>query len=240
MAGHCGDVEAASRQRSVENPFARVDWIGSALLPMFLLWRHLPVLGWVKPLELDLEKLRRPCRDGLLIAAAGPACQPAAGPGRHRPRSGLERGRLADVAACCSRSCSSFAWSTPAWRFSTCCPFRPWPALPRPSFSWTATPCRLSKISSRMASSCFWPGFILIFLILSPMPVGRLVISDSGFLKVRDRLFHAIGPHLAAQQLLVIVAFFLQFIVAADPDQPLVVEAQDAVGSGGWCSGGGR
>jgi len=73
MAARCGDTEAAARQRSAENPFARVDWIGSVLLPMFLLWRYMPVLGWVKPLELDLEKLRRPCRDGLLIAAAGPA-----------------------------------------------------------------------------------------------------------------------------------------------------------------------
>ena len=73
MAGRCGDVEAASRQRSVDNPFARVDWIGSVLVPVFMLLRHMPVLGWVKPLELDLEKLRRPCRDGLLIALAGPA-----------------------------------------------------------------------------------------------------------------------------------------------------------------------
>lgn len=72
MAGLCGDPEAASRQRSADNPFARVDWIGSVLLPMFMLFRRLPVLGWVKPLELDLDKLRRPCRDGLLIAAAGP------------------------------------------------------------------------------------------------------------------------------------------------------------------------
>jgi Zn-dependent protease len=68
-----GDFDAAARQRSADNPFSRVDWIGSALLPLFSLFRGLPVLGWVKPLELDLEKLRRPCRDGLLIAAAGPA-----------------------------------------------------------------------------------------------------------------------------------------------------------------------
>lgn len=73
MAGRCGDREAASRQRSPENPFARVDWVGSVLLPAFLLWRHLPVLGWTKPLELDADKLQRPRRDGLLIALAGPA-----------------------------------------------------------------------------------------------------------------------------------------------------------------------
>jgi Zn-dependent protease len=72
-ARRCGDLEAASRQRSADNPFARVDWIGSVLLPGFLLWRHFPVLGWTKPLELDLDKLRRPRRDGLLIASAGPA-----------------------------------------------------------------------------------------------------------------------------------------------------------------------
>ena len=73
MARRCGDHEAAARQRQADNPFARVDWIGSVLLPMFLLWRGLPVLGWTKPLEIKLDNLRRPCRDGLLIAAAGPA-----------------------------------------------------------------------------------------------------------------------------------------------------------------------
>jgi Zn-dependent protease len=73
LAGRCGDPEVADRQRSAENPFSRVDWIGSVLLPLFLLYRGLPVLGWVKPLEPDLDKLRRPLRDGLLIALAGPA-----------------------------------------------------------------------------------------------------------------------------------------------------------------------
>ena len=71
-AGRLGDPEAASRQRSAENPFARVDWIGSVLLPAFLLFRGMPVLGWTKPLEIDFEKLSRPRRDGLLIALAGP------------------------------------------------------------------------------------------------------------------------------------------------------------------------
>lgn len=73
MARRLGDTEAAARQRSAENPFARVDWIGSVLLPLYLLFRGLPVLGWTKPLEINLDNLRRPRRDGLLIAAAGPA-----------------------------------------------------------------------------------------------------------------------------------------------------------------------
>jgi Zn-dependent protease len=73
VVGRLGDPEAAGRQRSVENPFSRVDWIGSVLLPLFLLWRGLPALGWVKPLDLEIESLRRPRRDGLLIALAGPA-----------------------------------------------------------------------------------------------------------------------------------------------------------------------
>jgi Zn-dependent protease len=73
MARRLGDPDAAARQRSAENPFARVDWIGSVLLPLFLLFRGLPVLGWAKPLEVKLENLRRPRRDGLLIAVAGPA-----------------------------------------------------------------------------------------------------------------------------------------------------------------------
>ncbi|MCU0276702.1 MAG: site-2 protease family protein [Acidobacteria bacterium] len=73
MARRCGDALAADRQRSAENPFARVDWIGSVLLPAFLLWRHVPALGWTRPLEPDPDKLRRPRRDGLRIALAGPA-----------------------------------------------------------------------------------------------------------------------------------------------------------------------
>jgi Zn-dependent protease len=72
MAGRCGDQEAAKRGQVAGNPFARVDWIGTVLLPLFLLWRGQPVLGWTKPLALDPGNLRRPCRDGLLIAAAGP------------------------------------------------------------------------------------------------------------------------------------------------------------------------
>ena len=72
-ARRCGDFDAAARQRSVDNPFARVDWIGSVLLPLFLFWRGLPALGWVKPLDLESEKLRQPRRDGVLVALAGPA-----------------------------------------------------------------------------------------------------------------------------------------------------------------------
>lgn len=72
MARRCGDPEAAARQRAADNPFARVDWIGSVLLPLFLIFRGLPVLGWTKPLEINFNNLRRPGRDGLLIAVAGP------------------------------------------------------------------------------------------------------------------------------------------------------------------------
>jgi Zn-dependent protease len=73
MAARCGDPGAAARQRTADNPFARVDWIGSVLLPLFLLWRGMPVLGWTRLTPLETNSLRRPCRDGLLIAAAGPA-----------------------------------------------------------------------------------------------------------------------------------------------------------------------
>ncbi|HOW45997.1 MAG TPA: hypothetical protein PK919_12620 [Candidatus Aminicenantes bacterium] len=72
MAERRSDGEAASRQRATDNPFARVDWIGSVLLPVYLVLRSLPLLGWTKFLDLDEEKLRSPRRDGMLIALAGP------------------------------------------------------------------------------------------------------------------------------------------------------------------------
>lgn len=73
VSGRLGDPDAASRQRSPVNPFARVDWIGSVLLPLFLLFRGLPVLGWTRPLVLQRHNLRRPGRAELLVAVAGPA-----------------------------------------------------------------------------------------------------------------------------------------------------------------------
>ena len=73
MAGRCGDREAASRRLWSENAFARIDWIGSVLLPAFLIFRGQPVLGWTRPLELDAENLPRPRLDALRVALAGPA-----------------------------------------------------------------------------------------------------------------------------------------------------------------------
>lgn len=72
MAARLGGGEAASRQRSTDNPFARVDWIGSILLPAFLIVRRQAILGWTRFLDLDIERLRHPRRDGLLVAASGP------------------------------------------------------------------------------------------------------------------------------------------------------------------------
>jgi len=71
-ARRCGDSEAAARQRSPENPLARVDWIGSVLLPAFLIFRSQPVLGWTRLLDLNEDRLRSPRRCGLGIALAGP------------------------------------------------------------------------------------------------------------------------------------------------------------------------
>jgi Zn-dependent protease len=73
MARRLGDLEVPRRRDPAANPFANVDWIGSVLLPLFLLFRGLPVLGWTKAREINFDNLRRPRRDGLLIAAAGPA-----------------------------------------------------------------------------------------------------------------------------------------------------------------------
>jgi Zn-dependent protease len=72
MAVRLGDGDAALRQRSADNPFARVDWIGSVLLPAFLIFRSQAILGWTRFLDLDIDRLHRPRRDGLLVAAAGP------------------------------------------------------------------------------------------------------------------------------------------------------------------------
>ena len=69
-----GDDTAYRQGRVSFNPLRHVDSFGTVLLPAMLLLVRAPFLfGWAKPVPVAFHRLRRPRRDMVLVAAAGPA-----------------------------------------------------------------------------------------------------------------------------------------------------------------------
>ena len=72
-ADRLGDPTARQLGRVSLNPAVHVDPIGTVLFPLIALLTSVPVIGWAKPVPVDVRNLSRPRRDFMLIAAAGPA-----------------------------------------------------------------------------------------------------------------------------------------------------------------------
>jgi len=80
MASRCGDDTARLLGRVTLNPKAHMDPIGTVLLPMLGIFLSLTgsglarfIIGWGKPVPVNVHALRRPKVDELLVAMAGPA-----------------------------------------------------------------------------------------------------------------------------------------------------------------------
>lgn len=72
-ANRLGDPTAARAGRLTLNPLPHVDLFGTIILPLLLIVTHAPFLfGWAKPVPVNFGNLRRPKRDMVLVAAAGP------------------------------------------------------------------------------------------------------------------------------------------------------------------------
>src|SRR5262245_1563880 len=54
------------------NPIVHIDPIGTVLLPLLAAFSGLPIIGWAKPVPVDVRRLRNGRRDFMLVAAAGP------------------------------------------------------------------------------------------------------------------------------------------------------------------------
>lgn len=72
-ADRLGDPTARLLGRLTLNPVAHIDPIGTLLLPGVAILTGLPIIGWAKPVPVNLNQLRHPRRDFMYIAAAGPA-----------------------------------------------------------------------------------------------------------------------------------------------------------------------
>lgn len=71
-ADRLGDPTARQLGRLTLNPAAHIDPIGTLLLPAIAIFTRLPIIGWAKPVPVNLHHLRHPRRDFMYIAAAGP------------------------------------------------------------------------------------------------------------------------------------------------------------------------
>jgi len=77
VAKHFGDMTAFQEGRVSLNPLRHIDPIGTIALPLILLavtkfFGGGIIFGWAKPVPVNFSNLRRPKRDMLWVAAAGP------------------------------------------------------------------------------------------------------------------------------------------------------------------------
>ena len=73
VAWRLGDPTAFVRGRVTFNPLRHIDPVGTILIPAFLLIAGAPFLfGYAKPVPVNFNRLNKPRRDMVLVAAAGP------------------------------------------------------------------------------------------------------------------------------------------------------------------------
>ena len=71
-AERLGDPTARLLGRVSLNPLVHIDPIGTILLPLLSVFSGLPILGWAKPVPVNMSRLRHGRRDFMIVAAAGP------------------------------------------------------------------------------------------------------------------------------------------------------------------------
>jgi Zn-dependent protease len=71
-ADRLGDPTARLLGRVSLNPVVHIDPIGTILLPLLAAYSGLPIIGWAKPVPVNISRLRHHRRDFMIVAAAGP------------------------------------------------------------------------------------------------------------------------------------------------------------------------
>ncbi len=72
-ADRLGDPTARLLGRVSLNPMVHADLIGTIVFPLMAMIGNLPLIGWAKPVPVNIGRLRRQRSDYVLVAAAGPA-----------------------------------------------------------------------------------------------------------------------------------------------------------------------
>ena len=71
-ANRLGDPTAKQLGRLTFNPMAHIDVIGTLVFPAIALYSNFPLIGWAKPVPVDMRNLKAPRRDFGIVAVAGP------------------------------------------------------------------------------------------------------------------------------------------------------------------------
>ena len=72
-ADRLGDPTARLLGRVSLNPLVHIDLVGTVILPILAAVSNFPIIGWAKPVPVNISRLGHPRRDFMLVAAAGPA-----------------------------------------------------------------------------------------------------------------------------------------------------------------------
>jgi Zn-dependent protease len=72
-ADRLGDPTARLLGRVSFNPVVHADLIGTVIFPLLSMMSGVPLIGWAKPVPVNISRLRRHRSDYVLVAAAGPA-----------------------------------------------------------------------------------------------------------------------------------------------------------------------
>jgi Zn-dependent protease len=71
-ASRLGDPTARLLGRLTLNPAVHVDVIGTIVFPLIAMVTGFPLIGWAKPVPVNMRNLQHPRRDFAIVAAAGP------------------------------------------------------------------------------------------------------------------------------------------------------------------------
>jgi Zn-dependent protease len=71
-ANKLGDPTARLLGRLSLNPAVHIDVIGTIVFPLIAMVTGFPLIGWAKPVPVDMRNLQHPRRDFAIVAAAGP------------------------------------------------------------------------------------------------------------------------------------------------------------------------
>ncbi len=71
-ADRLGDPTARLLGRVSLNPVVHADLVGTVILPLIAMVSNAPLIGWAKPVPVNVARLRHQRRDYMLVAAAGP------------------------------------------------------------------------------------------------------------------------------------------------------------------------
>ena len=72
VANYYGDPTAKQQGRLTLNPLKHIDPFGTVLLPALLIFSHLPMFGYAKPVPVNVSRLRNPRKQSLYVSIAGP------------------------------------------------------------------------------------------------------------------------------------------------------------------------